>query len=240
MVRPTTLWPPNGRQVPVTVRGVVADPGDVSMLEYSVKDSEANDQVIRSGTVTRFNQMNGRYSITIPLQASRSGQDRSGRVYTIDVSAVDDSGQTTGEQMATVVVPHDRGRHGGGGKLFGNGQGQGAGGSGGSGRMSSPSTANPGGFRFGGAGQGQTNTATLSGSNNTLTQNINNTQTNNFFFQDNSTTTHSPTSTRPSSGDGGDDQGDDNDQGDGGSSGHDHGHGNGHDNGKGHGKHGDS
>jgi hypothetical protein len=49
---------------------------------------------------------NGSYAFTISLQASRNGNDRDGRQYTITVYAKDTKGNQ-GSAVTAVTVPHD-------------------------------------------------------------------------------------------------------------------------------------
>ena len=105
---PATLWPPNGRMVPVTISGTITDADsdvDVSTVAYAVTDEYR--QVQPTGSVTL--RSDGRYSFTIQLQASRNGNDQNGRQYTITVSAQDHAGNT-GSAATAVIVPHDQGR----------------------------------------------------------------------------------------------------------------------------------
>ncbi len=89
---PTTLWPPNGKMVPVTISGTMTDTSsrppssvDASTATYAVTDEYSNIQP--SGHITLG--VNGSYSFTIQLQASRNGNDTDGRQYTITVRAQD-------------------------------------------------------------------------------------------------------------------------------------------------------
>lgn len=104
---PTVLWPPNGSQVAVDVSGTTA-PGTSAIVAansaFSVIDSEG--QVQPSGPVAI--QLDGTYSVTIPLVASRDGNDRNGRQYTI-VVAVQDTIGNVGSCSVVVTVPHDQG-----------------------------------------------------------------------------------------------------------------------------------
>ncbi|MBM0107757.1 hypothetical protein JM946_23680 [Steroidobacter sp. S1-65] len=107
---PTTLWPPNGRLVSVKVSGTIKDePGssgvDASSAVFVVLDEYGRIQP--RGTVTL--QANGRYTFTVALQASRRGNDRDGRHYTIAVIAEDGAGNI-GVGSTIVTVPHDRGK----------------------------------------------------------------------------------------------------------------------------------
>jgi hypothetical protein len=106
---PTSLWPPNGRIVPVTVSGTITDTVacavNAKSAAYAVTDEY--NRVQPSGGITLG--AGGSYSFTIPLQASRLGKDLDGRQYTITVRATDNAGDA-GSASAVVIVPHDQ-RH---------------------------------------------------------------------------------------------------------------------------------
>lgn len=106
---PSTLWPPNHKDVPVVVAGHVSDnfSGAREVVTYQVVDSEGQDQPAGYGFVDGF----GNFSFVIDLESSRSGHDKSGRVYAIIVTAYDVAGNTS-RTIDWVVVPHDMG-HGG-------------------------------------------------------------------------------------------------------------------------------
>jgi hypothetical protein len=104
---PKTLWPPNGRLVTVTVSGTITDAG--SGVAPGTEIYEVSDEYGRvqpSGHITL--DAKGNYTFTIQLQASRNGNDRDGRLYTITVSAQDKEGNM-GSALARVIVPHDQG-----------------------------------------------------------------------------------------------------------------------------------
>jgi glycosidase len=104
---PSTLWPPNGQMVPVTVSGSITDSlsgVDTSTAAYAVQDEYG--QIQPSGPVTLGS--GGSYSFVVSLQASRQGGDQDGRQYTITVSARDLAGNL-GSAATTVTVPHDMG-----------------------------------------------------------------------------------------------------------------------------------
>jgi len=105
---PTTLWPPNGGMVSVTVSGTITDNlsgVDSSTATFAVVDEYGS--VLPSGPVSLG--PGGRYSFTVSLQASRNGDDMHGRQYTITVSAKDLAGNP-GSASAVVTVPHDQGQ----------------------------------------------------------------------------------------------------------------------------------
>jgi len=104
---PSSLWPPNGKMVPVTISGAITDSlsgVDPSTAAFAVVDEYG--QVQPSGPVTLG--AGGSYSFTISLQASRNGNDKDGRHYTITVSAKDLAGNL-GSASKVVTVSHDQG-----------------------------------------------------------------------------------------------------------------------------------
>jgi hypothetical protein len=105
---PETLWPPNGKLVPVTIAGTITDAGsgvNPSTAAYVVTDEYR--QVQPKGSVAL--RADGSYAFTIQLQASRNGNDRDGRQYIITVSAQDTVGNT-GSAATVVIVPRDQGQ----------------------------------------------------------------------------------------------------------------------------------
>ena len=102
---PTILWPPNNKQVTITVSGsVTAGTSAITAMAFMVRDSEG--QVQPSGPVTVGSD--GSYSFAVQLVASRDGNDKSGRQYTVGVTAADHIGNA-GSCAVVVNVPHDQG-----------------------------------------------------------------------------------------------------------------------------------
>ncbi len=104
---PSSLWPPNGRMIPVTVSGTITD--NLSGVNPSSAAFAVHDEyglVQPSGPVTLGS--GGSYSFVVSLQASRDGSDQDGRQYTITVSASDLAGNL-GSASTIVTVPHDQG-----------------------------------------------------------------------------------------------------------------------------------
>jgi hypothetical protein len=103
---PTTLWPPNGKSVPVSVTGTIsAGTQTLTTSAYAVVDSYGQDQP--NGSVTL--NSDGSYSFQIPLTSARNGTDQAGRTYTIIVTGTDKIGNV-GSCSAVVTVPHDQGQ----------------------------------------------------------------------------------------------------------------------------------
>ncbi len=141
----------------VQVAGSVSD-GDTSAtlnrsLAYTVFDTTTNRQV-RAGTTSIA--ADGSYGFNIRLTGRHHS---SAGDYSISVTADDNAGNT-GSDSAMVSVTLDRG---------GQGRSRSDRGSGRSSRLN-----------FGGPGQNQTNTVSVPGSNDTVTQNITNYQSNTY------------------------------------------------------------
>ena len=100
-----TLWPPNGKLVPIAASIAVSDVCDwhPSVVLVSINANEplgSNDiQGANFGTNDRSFQ----------LAASRSGSGQ-GRVYTVTYQVTDSLGHMT-RASATVIVPHDQGKN---------------------------------------------------------------------------------------------------------------------------------
>ncbi len=104
-VTPTTIWSPNGSMVTVTASGNATDAGSgIASVRYTVADEYETIQP--AGTVTPG--AGGDYEVGIPLQASRRGNDRNGRKYTITVSVTDAAGLTMSASVVVVAVEHDQ------------------------------------------------------------------------------------------------------------------------------------
>jgi hypothetical protein len=101
---PTTLWPPNGAMVPVTISGAITDSGsgvNAKTAAYAVMDEYG--QIQPSGPIILG--LRGNYSTIVWLQASREESDEDGRQYTITVSARDNA-NNLGSASTVVTVPH--------------------------------------------------------------------------------------------------------------------------------------
>jgi hypothetical protein len=104
---PSSIWPPSGKMVPVTISGAIADNlsgVNPSTAAFAVVDEYGS--VHPTGPITLG--PGGNYSFTVSLQASRNGNDKDGRQYVITVSAKDFAGNM-GSAATTVTVSHDQG-----------------------------------------------------------------------------------------------------------------------------------
>jgi hypothetical protein len=105
---PSTLWPPNGSLINVTVSGNIADSGsgvDLSSGAYAVADEDGNVQPAGPITINA----DGTYSFSVQLASARLGTDRNGRQYTINIYAKDRAGNL-GTSWSIVTALHDQRR----------------------------------------------------------------------------------------------------------------------------------
>ena len=104
-VSPGLLWPPNGALIPVTVSGTAFDGGSgIGTIRWKVVDEYR--QYEPSGSVTVPG--NGPFSFQVPLLADRRGNDKDGRHYRIELTAVDKAGNTLLLAQPLVVNVHDQ------------------------------------------------------------------------------------------------------------------------------------
>lgn len=95
----STLWPPNGKMVPVTVEQSAPDTCDATCSIVSVSGTD--------GATAADSQITGPLSVN--LRADRTGKDKNGRVYTVSLACSDSSTSLTATKTVTVTVPHDQG-----------------------------------------------------------------------------------------------------------------------------------
>jgi len=106
-LRTTVLWPPNHQLVNVGLSAMVHDVCDPSPTVQVTVFSNQDDLAPGSGNFApdATNIAPG----TLQLRSERSGQDKTGRIYLIVITATDDAGNV-GHDCCTVVVPHDQSR----------------------------------------------------------------------------------------------------------------------------------
>jgi uncharacterized lipoprotein YddW (UPF0748 family) len=106
---PQEIWPPNGGAVPVTISGEATDVGTgIDSIAFRVVDEYGEVEPLvatepGSGATSRP------WSRQLLLQASRRGDDRDGRKYTIEVTVTDAACNST-VVTTTVIVAHDQRR----------------------------------------------------------------------------------------------------------------------------------
>lgn len=104
---PAEIWPPNGKDVVVTLTGVSTDTG-TGVVSITFRVVDEYDEVEPSiAQVVASGEAELPWDRQVTLQASRRGNDRDGRTYTI-VATVTDRACNSREVQATVTVLHDR------------------------------------------------------------------------------------------------------------------------------------
>ncbi len=98
-----TLWPPNGKMIPVTATVSAKDDYD-GEPEIKLESITANEPL---GADDIADAQFGTDDRQFQLKADRLGTDREGRTYTVTYSATDATGNKS-TASATVTVPHDR------------------------------------------------------------------------------------------------------------------------------------
>lgn len=105
----TILWPPNHQMVGITIQANASDnSGNPVTLTASVTSNEPIDGLGDGDTAPDWtqpviNQQTG--EVSLQLRAERSGSG-TGRVYTITITAIDQSDNTSTADVK-IVVPHD-------------------------------------------------------------------------------------------------------------------------------------
>ena len=100
----SSLWPPNGKMVPVTFSGSITDDGSgVADATFAVTDEyglvQPSGPVIVGG--------DGSYHVTVLLEARRQGEDKNGRTYTMVVTATDKKGNRASASAKNPRAPRD-------------------------------------------------------------------------------------------------------------------------------------
>lgn len=96
---PEKIWAPNRKMVPVTISGGVETFGsELASVVLSVRDEYG-----------KFNYDNLAFGSTVMVEASRKGNDKDGRKYTITAVVTEKGGKKT-SRTATVTVGHDASR----------------------------------------------------------------------------------------------------------------------------------
>lgn len=98
---PQSIWPPNSKTVNVSLTGTITDSGSgVATASYAVNDEYG--EIAPSGNISLASD--GGFNLNIPLEAYRKGSDLDGRVYTINITAMDKVGNTSSASTQTKVL----------------------------------------------------------------------------------------------------------------------------------------
>jgi hypothetical protein len=97
---PEVIWPPNHSMEVVTVTGTISMPAGCTLYEagYSIEDEYGV-----------YTGVDGEFSVPLPVEAWRKGQDKDGRIYRIKLFAENDAGIGTSDVLEA-IVPHDKGK----------------------------------------------------------------------------------------------------------------------------------
>lgn len=105
-VEPSLIWPPNNKMVNVTSNVTVSDDQDpapvISLVSVTCNECDPQNADIQGIEV-------GAADLSFAVRAARTGQPKSGRVYTVVYSATDAAGNRS-EASTTITVPHDQKR----------------------------------------------------------------------------------------------------------------------------------
>ncbi|HVF47053.1 MAG TPA: Ig-like domain repeat protein, partial [Pyrinomonadaceae bacterium] len=101
---PSRIFPPDGRQVTVTLTGIGSDAtSGLYQVSYSVTDEYGTPLSIATRSLVGSN---GRWTDSVDIEARRNGDDLNGRVYRIVATVSDSAGNTTTASV-DVTVAHD-------------------------------------------------------------------------------------------------------------------------------------
>jgi hypothetical protein len=105
---PMQLWPPNNKMVPVRLFGTAMDMGSgIQNIHLEVIDEYGECEPVVQDILPE-DIIDGNWERTIELMASRRGNDKDGRTYTIIVTATDTLGNVITKEIE-IIVPHDQG-----------------------------------------------------------------------------------------------------------------------------------
>jgi len=126
---PAVVWPPNHKLVPITISWTEnkepADLGDSdnTLSADSVSTVGADDKGAGQPSKKQGPDYSGvpqtspavedgqPATVTVYVRAERSGTDKAGRTYTINLTCHSGDDPMDGKAMAIVTVPHDMGNH---------------------------------------------------------------------------------------------------------------------------------
>lgn len=104
-VAPQLIWPPDRGLTQVVASGSVVAPEGCSVAEAGYALEDEYRLLSTLGTVRL--EADGRFTVVVPVEAMRYGQDKDGRHYLLTLYARDEAGTAASAPQA-IVVPHDR------------------------------------------------------------------------------------------------------------------------------------
>lgn len=104
---PLQLWSPNNKLVPVRIFGTVFDLGSgIQNIHIEVVDEYDECEPLVQDILPN-EIIDGNWERTIELMASKKGNDKDGRKYTVIVTATDNLGNSATNEIE-IIVPHDQ------------------------------------------------------------------------------------------------------------------------------------
>lgn len=104
-IGPTILWPPDHSMTQVIASGTIQVPDGCTLAEagYAIEDEYG----VLSGVGTLPVAGNNTFTLALPVEAMRYGNDKDGRHYVVTVFARDEAGFASSEPRE-ILVPHDQ------------------------------------------------------------------------------------------------------------------------------------
>lgn len=101
---PSIIWPPNGKDWPITIKGAATDDhSGLASVSYEVIDEYGSPLSIAPRSLSGHSS---NWEETLIVQASRLGKDKDGRKFIVTATIVDTAGNKTIKSVY-IVVPHD-------------------------------------------------------------------------------------------------------------------------------------
>ncbi len=101
-VNPKTIWSPNNKMVDVNIVGTITDENPYLTTILVEDEYDLVEPKVIIENQTSINQV-------LKLEASRRGDDKDGRKYTVKILVTDLAGNTS-LSTTEVTVPHDQGK----------------------------------------------------------------------------------------------------------------------------------
>jgi hypothetical protein len=101
---PDVIEARNHRDVDVQVHGRVTVPEGCAVTRAAYTLDDEYNELDGGGTLSVGSD--GRFDVTVAVKASRRGNDRDGRTYTIALAAENEAGRAVGQAL-TITVSHD-------------------------------------------------------------------------------------------------------------------------------------